>query len=1573
MHETEGTKKKGVGMGVAGGPAPQQPLEQASKQSVAPQPQLQGICPQPESSLIGPDGKIKLRTTAFKPYQGDLFGAFDNSGGMLYLSRIHYGTSPAKKFVMAPTMRNRKSDLPSEIDKRREAAPVWRNPHAIDRKRRFAVSLSTLAAKPDKRKAIVKEGAIAVLLKLACMRDRQTMSSCSQAFYNLALEPELRKDMIRSGAVPTIISLLMSPVRKIKLDCAQTLCNLAACPGMEGHLVQEGLVPALMSLSTVTIQLMHLAIMALLNLSCVDKSYPKIEEVADAALQYTTFSLTAEMELMLLKCLCNLTGLQGSQTQTRMIEEGLVQQIHSISKTTTHEGKVLCSKVISNLATCQRSRAKMVDHKVVFTLLEFLKTGSADIEQQCALTVTRLAADQTCREKLIQHGAVKAIMEMSLRPSMTVETCRACAAALRTFVMDREIARRVVDGGGIRALVNFMYNVEDPLTRQDCVRSLCWLFYYDDIVPRLLEEDTVAAVIDAANPKDLISSTYCASAFYALSWHPLCSDTVMDATVIACLTSLCGSESLETRKRCVATLWSLTQKEGRSENPAVSIPYLLQLLKTETDTDISRLCAAALCNLARDTRNCQRMLDEGAVEPIMQLCLMDNIQTKIQCGAILCRLASEPRNRASLTSEAYLRVLLQLIKVEDRFTQQRAVIAMVHMSEEPRARRILLDQAAATCLVQLSNKPDELIRRGCAAALCNLSYEVGSEKSIVKAGGVACLLIIALVATDNADTKTTCVKGVFNLLYDRSTHASMIADGIVWGFATLSKTDKPEVCRTCATALCNLSIDFPSMLLSTSCTRALFDMILHPTSTAQIPGAHPQSPGPLTPPHPRSSLRQHCEDDDETQRLAINALANLLSKTCFDMDRNSSRVKCSAVPVLKASALSSRIEVAALSCRCLTYISLTPPGRHAILEAAALHVLGPDLVTSSHRAAQDYALLLANLANHRDSRDRAIDAGVLQGLRLLADTPEVCDDAVRTCALRAMYSLSCSREHLMALVEARVVDCASRLLQHMDNIPLELRMAAAGLVYNLTTHEDALPPLAIQQVIEFLRDFVWPNGNPELRELCSLAACHLACGHVNSARMVQEGITPMLIHLAAPEDDESDFGLRCASAFRNLLLVNANHERMVKDGVIQAIVRLFYSDDTVTKQHCAAALRNITYNQKFRRLLVESGAISVIIEDSKMEDEEDDEDLSLTINLLFEMEAESWTNGSRGRHPEGRAPPLPPNPLFVKLLDKFDCRAFVSPTEISAELYKIPASMAQTAEPPLDLSSDYTSRSFYNQGTTGAVRGRGDYDVDFKTHQMVGGKVEVPLHAMHVLSEAGSAAMSLAVGGSAGSTANLESGKSAPRKREAVSADNSLADSSATHGANLNISINASQSVAAFTESGVALPSPVGPLSPTFLRDHDNLDRMFGALGQAVTEFAKQNRANKAAEASLRPSSPPNQGFDKPGTAGSQGTGGRRTASSNSTESVDSQGNPRPKTLMRSSSGTRGSLRDAQIDGLITSFKRSKTIEALLQEHRRSSMVDKDRTSNPRRPKSPTREGTEAALALAGMSPPAAL
>lgn len=490
--------------------------------------------------------------------------------------------------------------------------------------------------------------------------------------------------------------------------------------------------------------------------------------------------------------------------------------------------------------------------------------------------------------------------------------------------------------------------------------------------------------------------------------------------------------------------------------------------------------------------------------------------------------------------------------------------------------------------------------------------------------------------------------------------------------------------------------------------------------------------------------------------------------------------------------------------------------------------------------------------------------------------------------------------------------------------------------------------VGVQETIQFLSDFVWPNGNPELREMCALAACHLACGRVNSARMVQEGITPMLTFLATSpnDDDEHNYGLRCASALRNLLLVNANHERMVRDGVIQAIVRLFYSDDTMTKQHCAAALRNITYNHKFRRLLVDSGAISVIIEDSKMEDEEDEEDLPLTINLLFEIEAESWTNGSRGRHPEGRAPPIPPMPLFTKLLDGFDPKPFVVPTEVPAELYKVPAELAQTAEPPLDLSSDYTAKSFYSSnGSAGGVKGARDHDIDFKTHVMVGGKVEVPPEGLAVLKDA-------EVKTAAGTT-TLEAARQPVKKRESSAAvvptTTILMEALTTQ----NVSGDVSAVVAAANEvlalerpaspgSGNGLPPlpPAAEEQPTKTNtDSGTIDRMFSALGQAVSDFNNQNSNMRMSQdfAALL--------MEKPGTADSRGTGGRRSGSSAALD-LGEDGNGVKSKLIRSA--TINKARDHDIDMLIETFKRSKTVESLLQT-RKKSLADEAQKKTTRR------------------------
>ena len=72
-----------------------------------------------------------------------------------------------------------------------------------------------------------------------------------------------------------------------------------------------------------------------------------------------------------------------------------------------------------------------------------------------------------------------------------------------------------------------------------------------------------------------------------------------------------------------------------------------------------------------------------------------------------------------------------------------------------------------------------------------------------------------------------------------------------------------------------------------------------------------------------------------------------------------------------------------------------------------------------------------------------------------------------------------------------------------------------------------------------------------------------------------------------------------------------------------------------TRQHCAAALRNLTFNKSFRHdLNNENGAITVLLDDLNADMK--DENFPIDYNLLCELEAESWWAQHQTRGIEAR-------------------------------------------------------------------------------------------------------------------------------------------------------------------------------------------------------------------------------------------------------------------------------------------------------------------------------------------------
>ena len=98
---------------------------------------------------------------------------------------------------------------------------------------------------------------------------------------------------------------------------------------------------------------------------------------------------------------------------------------------------------------------------------------------------------------------------------------------------------------------------------------------------------------------------------------------------------------------------------------------------------------------------------------------------------------------------------------------------------------------------------------------------------MVDAGIVPTLLLTALLTTDSIECKLVCTKALLNLLMDDSCQASMVKDGLIWGFSSLalqasnapnaeSRSIHMEIKYLCALCLANLSKRFAKELLKLS-------------------------------------------------------------------------------------------------------------------------------------------------------------------------------------------------------------------------------------------------------------------------------------------------------------------------------------------------------------------------------------------------------------------------------------------------------------------------------------------------------------------------------------------------------------------------------------------------------------------------------------------------------------------------------------------------------------------------------------------------------------------------------------
>lgn len=877
---------------------------------------------------------------------------------------------------------------------------------------------------------------------------------------------------------------------------------------------------------------------------------------------------------------------------------------------------MIATEIVRNLTTCSRTRPKLLDHNIISVLVNMSKDSMENVKRGAVRAFYNLSRDPYCREKIVSGNAVSVIIKISQEKISSIDMGRLAARTLRVLCGDSAIAYRLVSDGIIKALMALL-RTDDGAIQQYCAESICSLFQLKDVLGRLIEQGAVSVIVSLSQQSaDLITGEWCSFALYHLATNKACPTPTLEHGVLPCLIKLCDFSSPRTKYFCAAAFSYITLL--KTVDPSGAIPILVHMLREEENVATKNFCASSLYNLADLDDNCFQMMEVGALLPVVYLTQSDNLQTKIKCAAILCRLSLQKQYYAQFGVDDVLKMLLDLSNVDHTLTQRRVIISLSNLSQDQDLRKQLLSLDPFPYIIALAAKRDENLRRGCVSIVCNLACEAGNEKIIVTANMVPTLLITAMISSDQIETKTICVKALVNLMADRTLYKTMVDDGAIWGFSSLALLGDPELCTQCAKALCSLSCEFASQMLTSAATIKTIIMLIN-----------------------RS-------DDLELQRYGGRALTNLMVCTTNDHDE----LRLYVAQNIGALAACKDEEISEITILCLCIISMSPTCRERIVNSGMLQMIDASTIFASQSLSYAYLTMFGNIANNPSMRTKLLDD------RSLNRFQQICmagDANLDLAVMKAIYCISCARENISKLADQNIMPVIETINSADYSKSPELMLYIIVTLYNLTTVTEVQSKLVSNGLVEMLVEF-WgvAKKDPKTAVYLVMSVLHLATGPVNSTRVVSDGAVPVLCVLSERKHSfPVDFSMyrKCAAAFRNLLTTTSNHVKMVEQGAISAIINIFhkaessryYSEETSreVRINCASALRSLTYNEGMHEELKNSAAIDIMLEG---------ETDSMKYELLVELEAESWTNGARGTQREGKAKRIEPAPLCIDFL-----------------------------------------------------------------------------------------------------------------------------------------------------------------------------------------------------------------------------------------------------------------------------------------------------------------------------------
>jgi hypothetical protein len=543
------------------------------------------------------------------------------------------------------------------------------------------------------------------------------------------------------------------------------------------------------------------------------------------------------VQILLTQALCNIAGYENNRA--RMVSQGVVAVVvktwgkiknstvvgHKQQKELNQYRHVVAALVLS-LSNCKGElRVTMIRQKSV-QLLDDISSIPSNKYEKMEATEQDAETRQRCVQALGNlasggHGdgrAATSVLPAILKLSKNNDpsTRERCARALRDM-SERPFSRKLIlekDANMILARLldaEHVYDSRPTNVKVDCLVAICNLLIYPNTQLLAVSVGTVDTMLTTFERGAGKAEKLCCITIQSLLTVSKAREYVTNNRTLLMLMHLMSTSSdASVVEQVTTTLAGLVAKEGTGKQilhleglQIEPIHAFLNLVQERDEQSIRCSALAALTFLSRVDEDVCRVIVKNGASIIIEAVVgrssggydqddhYVDAATRQWCASLICELSSHAELRHVLIREGGCAALSILAKTDSAIVQSCTSRTFCYFSDckglEPTTSDIVAS-GAITALIALSSAHDESTRSNCATALCNLTWgaDLEAAKLIVAAGTVNELMILALVRSDSATTKLTCLMALANLLDGGENLEAMVEQGLVWAMTMAS-------------------------------------------------------------------------------------------------------------------------------------------------------------------------------------------------------------------------------------------------------------------------------------------------------------------------------------------------------------------------------------------------------------------------------------------------------------------------------------------------------------------------------------------------------------------------------------------------------------------------------------------------------------------------------------------------------------------------------------------------------------------------------------------------------------------